>query len=196
MLPTVNSNYALSELTRFLFGLIRSYDINTARHSDKVEKIAVKIAMELNLTEQVIQEISIAALLHDIGKIKISRDILDKPGSLSEAEFKIIQKHPEHGFNILYATGQLKNIAHAVLYHHEKFNGTGYPAAKKGKGLPLISRILSIADVYEAITSNRVYRKAMTREAAHRVIYDGRDTHFDPEVVEAFFNAVRKGVII
>jgi len=169
----------------FLSKLVR-YDSCTFRHCCKVEKIAVKLAIRLKLSPIIIQKLSTAALLHDIGKIAIPKNILQKPGKLTAAEFDIIKQHSEAGFALLNATDQLKDIAEAVLYHHEKFNGEGYPTKIAGNHIPLISRILCIADVYEAITSDRVYRSAMTEVEALQVICQGAEIHFDPSLVKAF----------
>lgn len=176
----------ITETTTHFLTLLAQHDQCTAAHSYNVERIAVNFAMKLNLSYQIIQDISTAALLHDIGKIKIPKKILRKPAKLTETEFEIIKKHSEYGFEILKATDQLKDIAEAVLYHHEKINGEGYPMGKDGRNIPLVSRILSIADVYESITSDRVYRKAMTQKEALQVMYDGRGTHFDSILVSKF----------
>ena len=187
-------NHRLPKLTGEMFDLILHYDICTAMHSWKVEQLAVEIARKFNFSSQGIQDMATAGLLHDIGKIKIPKAILNKPDKLTEAEFAVIKEHPGYGFHILDAITPLKNIAETILYHHEKFDGTGYPAGKKNKEIPLTSQILSIADVYDAITSNRVYRKAMTTQDAVQFIIDHKNTHFDPELVDVFLT-LPKGVL-
>jgi len=174
------------EIINHLLNLISQHDIGTARHSYKVANMAVAFAIKLNLPLQIIEDTSTAALLHDIGKIKIPKNILNKPGKLTENEFQIIKKHSQYGFDILKNTNQLTHIAKAVLCHHEKINGTGYPTGKAGQEIPLIAQILSIIDVYEAITSDRSYRKAMTRKEAFQVMYDGMETHFNSTLVKNF----------
>jgi len=175
-----------SEIINHLLKLISQHDTSTARHSYKVANMAVAFAIKLNLPLQVIEDTSTAALLHDIGKIKIPKNILNKPGKLTENEFQIIKKHSQYGFEILKNINQLKHVAEVVLYHHEKFNGKGYPTGKAGKEIPFIAQILSIIDVYEAITSERIYHKAMTRKEALQVIYDGMGTHFNSTLVKFF----------
>ena len=175
-----------SETINHLLNLISQHDTGTARHSYKVANLAVAFAIKLNLPFQTIEDTLTAALLHDIGKIKIPKNILNKPGKLTENEFQIIKKHSRYGFDILKNTNQLMNIAEVVLCHHEKINGTGYPNGKAGKEIPLIAQILSIIDVYEAITSDRTYRKAMTRKEAFQVMYDGMETHFNSTLVKIF----------
>jgi putative nucleotidyltransferase with HDIG domain len=174
-----------------LFEQMIAYDRSTALHCYRVEQLAMKFVATLNLSHQIIQDISRAALLHDLGKIKIPKAILNKPRTLADAEFKIIQKHAEYGFTMLKEWGQTKNILDAVLYHHEKYNGTGYPEGRRCENIPLIARILSIVDVYEAITSNRPYRTAMMTEEALIVIKEGKGSHFDPILVDAFLQQFR-----
>jgi putative nucleotidyltransferase with HDIG domain len=174
------------EISHHLLSLINKHDVGTAKHSCNVANIAVNFAKKLNLSSQKIENISTAALLHDIGKIKIPRHILNKPEKLTDSEFEIIKKHSQYGFEILKQIKPLQNIAEVVHCHHEKFNGGGYPGGKAGSEIPLIAQILSIADVYEALTSDRIYRKAMTQIEACKVIDCGRETHFDPMLVNIF----------
>lgn len=175
-----------SEIINHLLNLINQHDAGTAKHSYKVANMAVAFAIKLNLSLQTIEDITTAALLHDIGKIRIPKNILNKPGKLTGNEFQIIKKHSQYGFEILKNTNQLRHIAEVVLCHHEKINGKGYPAGKTGKEIPLIAQILSIIDVYEAITSDRIYRKAMTQKEAFQIIYDGMGTHFNSTLVKKF----------
>lgn len=184
MIPS--SCQTLSEIINYFFALIYQYDRYTADHSLKVKKLAVELAAKLELPPQMIQDLSAAALLHDIGKMAIPKRILNKPGKLNGFEFEIIKDHPKHGYQILKNVEQLKNVAEVILYHHEKFNGTGYPAGKKGEEIPLISQILAISDVFEAITSDRCYRKAMSQEDALKIIVDGKGTCFNPLLVDTF----------
>jgi putative nucleotidyltransferase with HDIG domain len=174
------------EVSHYLVSLINKHDVCTAQHSHNVARIAVNFAKKLKLSPQNIESISTAALLHDIGKIKIPQHILNKPEKLTDSEFEIIKKHSQYGFEILKQIKILEDIAEVVQCHHEKFNGGGYPSGKAGSEIPLIVQILSIADVYEALTSDRSYRKAMTQIEACHVIDCGRETHFDPVLVNAF----------
>lgn len=174
------------EITNYLLGLISHYDAATAQHSYNVANISVNFAKKLNLSPQTIKDISLAALLHDVGKIKIPQHILNKPETLTESEFEIIQKHSQYGFVILNQIQPLQEIAEAVRCHHEKFNGGGYPSGKAGDEIPLIAQILSITDVYEALTTDRTYRKAMTQKEAFQIIDSGRDVHFNPTLVDMF----------
>lgn len=175
-----------AEIVAYLLNNLLKHDACTFLHSCRVQKLAVNFAMQLELPADMIEDISIAALLHDIGKITIPSSLLKKPGKLNEAEFSIIKKHSEAGYKILKNTILSPDIAETVLYHHEKYNGTGYPRGGMGENIPLLSRIVSITDVYEAITSDRVYRKAMAKKEALQVIYKGAEAHFDPELVNQF----------
>jgi putative nucleotidyltransferase with HDIG domain len=177
---------AKSEVVNHLLNLISRHDTGTARHSYNVAEIAVKFANTLNLPCEMVENIGTAALLHDIGKIKIPKDILNKPEKLTADEFEVIKKHSQYGFEILNNIGQLKDIAEAVYCHHEKYNGKGYPNGKVGQEIPFISQILSITDVYDALTSDRIYRKAMTPKEAFKVIHSEMESHFNTKLVNRF----------
>ncbi len=170
-----------------LASLIDSRDTATGRHSAAVRDIALRIGRQLDLPPEVIEEISIAALLHDIGKIGVAEAILNKPGRLTEEEYAVIRQHPEIGYSTLAVVKPLATIAAHILSHHERFDGTGYPHGKKGEEIPLAARILCVADVYEAITADRVYRPAMSIPEAVRIMHEGRGSMFDPAVLDAFF---------
>lgn len=186
-----NQQLAIETVTS-LGKLIGNRDQYTGEHSLRVRDIALTIGTELRLPPGDMNELAIAAVLHDIGKIGIPEQILNKTGKLTESEFAIIQKHPQLGYDALINIKQLERVAEYILYHHECFDGRGYPCRKKGDEIPLISRILSVADVYEAITSDRVYRKAMNLEQTMMVMRAGRETKFDPEVLDAFFCVLRR----
>ncbi|WP_245692825.1 HD domain-containing phosphohydrolase [Sporomusa acidovorans] len=186
-----NRQLAVETVTS-LSTLIGSRDKYTGEHSIRVRDIALSIGSELRLSSAVMSELAIAAVLHDIGKIGIPEQILNKTGKLTDSEFAIIQKHPQIGYDALISIKQLEKIAGYILYHHECYDGRGYPSRKKGQEIPLISRILSVADVYEAITSDRIYRKAMNLEQTMMVMRSGRETKFDPEILDAFFCVLRR----
>ncbi len=170
-----------------LASLIDRRDNATGLHSTAVRDIALRIGKRLALDAAVLEEISIAALLHDIGKIGVGEAILNKPGSLSTEEFAVIRQHPEIGYNTLGGIKPLARIAEYILAHHERFDGTGYPDGLKGEEIPFVARILCVADVFEAITADRVYRPAMSIPDAVRIMRDGRGSMFDPVVLDAFF---------
>ncbi len=173
-------------IVKFLFNLITDYDLRTAIHSFRVEKIAVRIASSLGFSTAMLQQTSEAAILHDVGKIKIPKNILNKPGKLTDAEWTLIKKHPRFGAEIIKKIEEVNDIAEIVLYHHERYDGSGYPYGKCGNSIPIISRIISIADTFEAVTADRLYRKAMDEVAAVNVIKSGQGTQFDPLLTDIF----------
>jgi putative nucleotidyltransferase with HDIG domain len=172
-----------------LSSAIDARDPYTAGHSRKVKDIALAIADQLNLSEQDKRILHLGALLHDIGKLTIPEKILTKPGRLSEEEYKLIKTHPERGAKILSNVTMLEGVLTCVAQHQEKFDGTGYPKGLKGKEISLFARILAVADAYDAMTSERAYRRAFTKEEAKEELRRCSGTHFDPQIVEAFFKA-------
>ncbi|WP_373483797.1 HD domain-containing phosphohydrolase [Acetobacterium sp.] len=153
-------------------------------HSHRVKDLAVKIAKALHFSQHQIDDIATLGLLHDIGKIIVSGDILEKPGRLTEAEYNEIKKHPAIGYRMLTTTNEFSNIAKGVLSHHERWDGTGYPNGIKGDDIPIESRIITIADAYDAMTASRPYRKnGLSVEKAKQVLIDCAGTQFDPNIV-------------
>lgn len=175
------------ETVTSLAKLIESRDKYTGTHSAKVRDIAVAVGRQMGLEPEVINELSIAAILHDVGKIGIPEHILNKAGSLTAVEYETIKRHPEIGYDALVNIAPLQKVAKYILHHHERFDGTGYPDQKKGTNIPLVARVLSVADVYEALTADRVYRQAMNIEQALLIMNDGKGTQFDPIILEALF---------
>ena len=170
-----------------------SKDKYTENHSYRVSVYATKIAAGLNLQNGRIEDIRAAALLHDIGKLDISRDLLYKAARLTADEYDEIKTHVNRGVTMLEPVGgSLRRILPIILAHHDKYDGSGYnPAA--GKEIPLESRIISVADVYDSLTSDRPYRKAMSPFDAKEILVKGSGTDFDPTVVEAFTDAFQRG---
>jgi putative nucleotidyltransferase with HDIG domain len=170
-----------------------SKDKYTQNHSYRVSIYAVRIAESLRLKADQIEDVRAAALLHDIGKLDISRDLLYKAARLTKEEFEQVQSHVDKGMEFLGPVGgTLRRVIPIILAHHDKFDGSGYHA-KHGDEIPLEARIISVADVYDALTSDRPYRKAMSPFEAREVIEKGSGTDFDPRVVEAFQAAFANG---
>lgn len=144
----------------------------------------------MGFDKSAVDHICIAGLIHDIGKIGIDEKILNKPGSLSVDERKDIERHPEIGWRLLSSTNEFSELARFVLSHHEKWDGSGYPHGIKGKEIPLESRIISVADAYDAMTSERSYRKGMCKEQAIKELMKCSGTQFDSEIVDVFVNQV------
>ena len=162
------------------------------RHSGEVAKWAKEIGVSMGLSVQKVKEIELAGLLHDIGKIAIKEDILNKPGKLTEEEYDEIKRHPESGYHILKSVDEYSSLAQCVLEHHERFDGKGYPKGIKGSQISLIARIISVADAFEAMIAQRPYRKSLTEEMAIEEIKKNANTQFDPEVVTAFLKIFDK----
>jgi len=171
---------------------IEAKDYYTGEHCEHMVSLAVSIGKKLNLSEKEMEDLKHAAMLHDLGKIGIPDEILLKKGKLTDAEYEIIRKHPQIGAEIIRHIHFLKDVAPIVLYHHERFDGFGYCAGLKGKEIPLGARIIAIADVYQALTSDRPYRKAYSIPEAIKIIKEGSGTQFDPEIVKVFFEIIEE----
>jgi len=172
---------------------IDAKDPYTKGHSDRVTRYAVKIAREMNLSESTIRNIEYSALIHDIGKIGIQESILTKKGGLSGTEYEIVKMHPLIGESIITPVKFLNGIAPLILYHHERFDGKGYLEGLRGEAIPLGARIISVADAFDAMTSDRPYRKALTRKKAREELEKESGKRFDPQVIEAFLRLLDRG---
>ncbi len=160
------------------------------KHSTRVSQLCEKIAMAMDLDSKSINELKMAGILHDIGKITIDLTILEKDGPLSAEEWTMIKKHSEIGYRILSAANDMSEIANYVLAHHERIDGKGYPKGLSGDEIPYQSKVIAIADAYDAMTSNRPYRQAMSKEEAISELYRYSDIQFDKDIVEIFVKKV------
>ncbi len=163
-------------------------DEDTGTHITRMSKYAVLVARGLGLNERTVESILYAVPMHDVGKIGIPDQILLKPGPLTAEEWEVMKRHTTIGARILAGAdpGFLRLAEVIALNHHEKWDGSGYPRGLKGKAIPLAGRITAIADVFDALTSHRPYKKALPREKALEIVTKGRGGHFDPQVVDAF----------
>ncbi|WP_100405336.1 HD-GYP domain-containing protein [Bacillus solitudinis] len=167
------------------------YDSYIFTHSLNVTVYALALAVELNFTDKQLLEIGVGALLHDIGKMVIPMEILAKPGRLTEEEFKEVKKHPKAGFDLLRNLPNISLLsAHCALQHHERLNGGGYPQGLEAEEIHPYGKILGIADVFDAVTSHRVYRRPMLPHEGLELLYAGVGTQFDKTLVEAFSRAI------
>jgi HD-GYP domain-containing protein (c-di-GMP phosphodiesterase class II) len=180
------------ELVETLAKIIDAKDSYTGDHATRARIRAVKLATKLNVPQKMLKNIEYAALLHDMGKIGIDERIITKPGKLTDEEYKEIKKHPQIGYNILSPIDFLKPVAEIILYHHEWYNGTGYPDGLKGEEIPLGSRIISVIDAWDAMTSDRPYRKALSKDTAINELKRGSGIQFDPKVVNAFLELLEE----
>jgi diguanylate cyclase (GGDEF)-like protein/putative nucleotidyltransferase with HDIG domain len=181
-----NSNDTILSTIYALAATVDAKDHYTYGHSKKVSKYATNLAKALGLSDERIKAITTAALLHDIGKIGVSDEILKKVGPLNNEEWKPIYSHPTMGVSILKHVDSLKDCLAGVLYHHEHFDGSGYPSGMKGSNIPLDARILAIADSFDAMTSSRPYRHQMSCNEALSEIRCCSGTQFDPEIARVF----------
>lgn len=165
-------------------------DNYTAGHSERVTKYSLIIADALNLSDKEKENLKIAGLLHDIGKIGVSERILNKPGKLTQEEYDEVKKHPTIGVEILSKVHDFVTILAYVLYHHERPDGKGYPLGLQDEQIPLLAKIISVADVYDALTSDRPYRPAMTRPKAVDILKEVSGTQLDKELVKVFINSL------
>jgi HD-GYP domain-containing protein (c-di-GMP phosphodiesterase class II) len=178
---------------------LEARDHYTRGHTERVTAMAVSIAKSIaagrGLNEDDLFTIEIGALLHDVGKIGVPDAILSKPGPLEVREIVKIQEHPAQGKHILDDIGYLEQALPCVLYHHERFDGQGYPEKIAGENIPLPGRIISVADAFDAMTSDRPYRKKMDYDSAFREIEKNAGKQFDPEIVKAFGKLLKSGTI-
>ncbi|HBA60839.1 MAG TPA: hypothetical protein DCZ92_08470 [Elusimicrobia bacterium] len=174
------------EMVQTLARVIDAKDAYTGDHAGRARAKARRLAQELHIPAQMQRYVEYAALLHDIGKIGVDGAILSKPGKLTQQEYDEIKKHPSIGYQILAPIHFLGPVAQMVLYHQEWFNGMGYPEGLKGEEIPLGARIVATIDAWDAMRSDRPYRKALSREIAESELTKGAGKQFDPQVVEAF----------
>ncbi len=175
---------------RALAAAIDAKDPYTKGHSERVSETSIAIAKELNLPGRDIENIEYTALLHDIGKIGIADNILGKNSSLTNEEFDKIKEHPIMGAKIIEPVDFLKNSYQAIYHHHEKYNGKGYPDGIKSEDIPILARIIAVADAYDAMGSDRPYRKKLNKDKILKELKDQSGKQFDPEVVKALISVL------
>ncbi len=180
--------------TDILIAVVRMlalHDTYTKNHSESVAKIAKEIAKVMELDEKLVERTYLTGLVHDIGKVLIPFDTLNKEGKLTDDEYSLIKKHPIWGYETLKAFEELEDIAKYILHHHERWDGKGYPEGISGSEIPIISQIITIADAWDAMTSDRSYRKALTYDTAISEILEGKGKQFSPSVVEGFTKCIK-----
>ena len=177
----------LTDMVKALVNAIEAKDEYTRGHSERVALFALRLGRELGHDEEACERIYLTGMLHDVGKIAIEDAILRKPGKLNDDEFAEIKTHPDSGWAILHGLEHLRYVLPGVMHHHEKYDGSGYPDGLVGAAIPFDARILAVCDAYDAITSDRPYRKGMTQEKAESILRGAAGSHWDPEIIDVFF---------
>jgi diguanylate cyclase (GGDEF)-like protein len=163
---------------------------DTEEHSERLVKLSIDLGQALGLQDEKLLELDLLSRLHDIGKICIEERILSKPGKLTEEEWAKVRQHPEVGFKIAQASTELIRISELILNHHERWDGEGYPQGLAGESIPLLARILTVVDAYDAMTNDRPYRQALSGEQAADELVKEAGKQFDPEVVNVFLGII------
>ena len=166
----------------------KSYE--TEEHAERLAVLSEQLGRELGLDEEQLVELELLSMVHDIGKISVDRNVLTKTEKLSEKDWEELKKHPEAGWRILQTIPELASVSEYVLCHHERWDGKGYPQGLEGKNIPLLARVLSVADAYDAMTQDRGYKKAMSKEHAISEILENAGTQFDPQIAKVFVEKV------
>lgn len=177
----------LSSITATLF----EHSQETEAHAQRLWDLCEKIGRRLDLSEQYLEDLHLFSRLHDVGKVGVDDQILNKPGELTPEEWQIMKKHPEVGYRIAMSAPELAGIAEYILCHHERWDGTGYPMGKTGTDIPLLSRILAVADAYDAMTTDRIYRNSLLKEDAVSEIISQAGRQFDPAIVKIFIEIIK-----
>jgi len=180
----------LTNMVRTLVSALDSKDAYTRGHSERVALFSKRIAEKLGYEDAATEKLYLAGLLHDVGKIGVSDAVLRKPDKLTAEEFDEIKRHPDEGWAILHDLEQLNYVLPGVLHHHEQVNGSGYPDGLHGEDIPLDARIMAVADAYDAMTSDRAYRRGMPHEKAIEIIKGGAGTQWDKQVVDVFLEII------
>ena len=187
----LNKNSFYSEIVHSIKTTLYEKSNETEQHAERIAQYSLLIGKEVGLSKEELNSLELASILHDIGKISIDLSILTKSEKLTDEEWQTIKKHSEKGYRITYAIPELKHIAEYILCHHERWDGKGYPQGLAGEAIPLISRIISIADSFDAMIDNRPYKKALTKDEALAEIEKNAGTQFDPELAMIFLRLMR-----
>ena len=178
------------QVVQALAGAIDAKDVYTNGHSARVAEYSREIAKRYGYSERKQDEIYVTGLLHDVGKIGVPDEVINKPSRLTDEEFAMIKAHPRLGADILGKIHSMPNLMAGARYHHERYGGGGYPDGISGKDIPELARIIAVADAYDAMSSNRSYRKALPQETVRAEIEKGKGTQFDPEFADIMLTMI------
>jgi HD-GYP domain-containing protein (c-di-GMP phosphodiesterase class II) len=199
----INNTDLYQDLQHFIIKMVKSLvfaieakDVYTRGHSERVSKYSILIGGRLDLDDKERNDLKWASILHDIGKIGIPESILNKPGSLTDAEYEVIKNHPGKGGEILKPVDQLADSMPGIIHHHERYDGRGYPQGLKGEEIPLTARIIAVADTFDAINSHRAYRRAKSPEKALAVIEEVAGSQLDPRIVDVFKKVYKEDLML
>lgn len=187
----LNQNSLYHSILASIMATLYAKSEETEEHGQRLGNFATMIGKNLGLSQKDLDDLHLLSMLHDIGKIGVEDSILNKPGKLTAEEWVQMKKHPEIGHRIVMSTPELAHIAEYILCHHERWDGKGYPSGLEGNEIPLLSRIISVADAYDAMTEDRVYRKALPAREAIDEIKKGAGTQFDPEIANLFIHLLK-----
>ncbi len=191
---TIHEKFQLGIILAII-NMLEIHDSYTKGHSENVARISTLLAREMGYSNEEIKNIEWAGLVHDIGKILISKRILNKRGPLTIEEYEEIKKHSIWGYEVLVNSEELKEVARYVRHHHERWDGNGYPDALRGEEIPEVARIIALADAWDTMRSDRVYRKKLSRDVAIQELIDNRGKQFDPEIVDTALKLIEKGIL-
>jgi putative nucleotidyltransferase with HDIG domain len=176
------------DATKTIYQLMRSYDRDTNQHAKRVANTVVRLAQDMGVGKDKIEHWRLGALLHDLGKARIPKSILEKSGKLSASEWQVMRKHPQFGYEELKDGSYSQLTLDIVRYHHERWDGNGYPYGLKGDEIPIAARVTAVVDVWDALTTHRPYRAAWSTEKALIYVKEQDGRQFDPNVVKVFAN--------
>jgi putative nucleotidyltransferase with HDIG domain len=177
------------EVINLLNNVVEMNDQYTYHHSSQVSEYALALGKTIGFED--LENLALAAKLHDIGKVAIPTEILNKPSRLTEEEYKIIKTHSKWGYDLLSRSKIFHEARMGVLYHHERYDGLGYPMGLKGEDIPMMAQIITVADAFEAMTSDRSYRKAMSKEKAMKILIQDKGKMFNPDLVDVFVEMIK-----
>jgi len=183
---TFDARTAHLQTVQMLANVIEARDLTTSGHVQRVQRLAIELAQALSWRSDALVVLEFGALLHDIGKILVPREILNKPGRLDPAEWEVLKRHPQDGAHMLESVDHLRGAVPYVLYHDERWDGNGYPTRRAGTAIPIEGRLLGVVDAYDAMTNRRPYQAPISPQAAAAEILAGRGRQFDPVIAEVF----------